>query len=54
MPQLSQPVAIVIGALILAAAILVAFRWEVSTSVLLDRWTGTVRLCQNVGVATLN
>jgi hypothetical protein len=45
MSQLSQAIAIIIGALIIAAAILVTFRWEYSPGALLDRWTGAVRMC---------
>jgi hypothetical protein len=44
---MNNPLAIVIGAIIIAAAILIVFRWQLTGpgSVLLDRWTGTVVQC---------
>ena len=47
---MSTPVAIVIAAVILAAALLVAFRWEIvvrptTLPFVLDRWTGGVSYC---------
>ena len=48
-PAMNTPVAIVVAAVILAAALLVAFRWEVVIGrgypTLLDRWTGRVVAC---------
>jgi hypothetical protein len=44
---MSTPLAIVVGAALIAAAILVAFRWEIASPgvMRLDRWTGAVVLC---------
>jgi hypothetical protein len=44
---MSNATAIVIGAVIIAAAILIVFRWQlVPGAMLLDRWTGTVVPCE--------
>jgi len=39
--------AIIIGAVMIAVAILIVFRWEIASPgvMRLDRWTGTVVLC---------
>jgi hypothetical protein len=44
---MNNSVAIIIGAVVIALAILIVFRWQVGMPglVLLDRWTGTVVLC---------
>ena len=49
---MKQPTAILIGLSLIAAAILVANRWEISVDsqapamlVRLDRWTGTSKVC---------
>lgn len=48
---MGAPIAILIGAVAIAGAILFAFRWEVALGsghppvVRLDRWTGTVTVC---------
>lgn len=44
---MSLPAAVVIGALMVACAILFVFRWEVAgpAPLVLDRWTGVVVLC---------
>jgi hypothetical protein len=44
---MSTPLAIVIGAALIAGAILIVFRWEVAMPGLirLDRWTGSVVHC---------
>jgi hypothetical protein len=45
---MSAVVAIVLASAILAAAILVTFRWEISAPnyiYVLDRWTGNVSIC---------
>jgi len=46
---MSNPVAIIVAALIVAAAIAFSTRWEIiesqSTVLRLDRWTGTVTVC---------
>ena len=42
---MNNATAIVIGAVIIAAAILIVFRWQYGTGALLDRWTGTVLRC---------
>jgi hypothetical protein len=46
---MNNALAILIGAVIIAAAILIVFRWQVVPDVyLLDRWTGTVTGCLSV------
>jgi hypothetical protein len=42
---MNNATAIVIGAVIIAAAILIVFRWQFDGGLLLDRWTGTVVQC---------
>jgi hypothetical protein len=44
---MSTPLAIVIGAALIAVAILLVFRWEVAMPgvIRLDRWTGSVVHC---------
>jgi len=48
---MTTPVAIVVGAALLAAAVLFVFRWEIAAGpstvpvVRLDRWTGSVTVC---------
>jgi hypothetical protein len=43
---MNYPLAILIGAVIIAAAILIVFRWQLTADgSLLDRWTGTVVGC---------
>jgi len=47
---MSTPIAIVVAAVILAAALLVACRWEIGVPrqgfpFVLDRWTGQVVVC---------
>jgi hypothetical protein len=47
---MSTPITIIVAAVILAAALLVAFRWEITVGsgalpFLLDRWTGNVSYC---------
>jgi hypothetical protein len=48
---MNTPVAIVVAAVIVAVALLVAFRWEIATRpsypalFILDRWTGKVVAC---------
>ena len=45
---MTQPIATVIAALIVAVAILFVFRWDVPSTggiIRLDRWTGNVTLC---------
>jgi len=49
---MNNALAIVIGAAIIAAAILFVFRWEYAMGMLLDRWTGTVIQC-TAGSGTL-
>ena len=46
---MSTPLAIVIGAALIAAAILVVFRWEIASPgvMRLDRWTGSIVLCKS-------
>ena len=48
--RMGQSTAIIIGAVLIAAAILFVFRYEMASPgvMLLDRWTGSVVLC-NVG-----
>jgi hypothetical protein len=41
---MNNATAIIIGAVIIAAAILIVFRWQFNGA-LLDRWTGTVIQC---------
>jgi hypothetical protein len=44
--KMNIPVAIIIGSVIIAAAILIIFRWQYTADgMLLDRWTGTVTVC---------
>ena len=46
---MNNPTAIVIGAVIIAAAILIVFRWQLAPpGELLDRWTGTILQCITV------
>jgi hypothetical protein len=42
---MNNALAIIIGAVIIAAAILIVFRWQLDGEELLDRWTGTVLRC---------
>ena len=44
---MNTPLAIIIGAALIAAAILIVFRWEVAMPgvIRLDRWTGSVVHC---------
>jgi hypothetical protein len=42
---MNNATAIIIGAVIIAAAILILFRWQYAMGTLLDRWTGTVIQC---------
>jgi hypothetical protein len=49
---MSTPLAIVIGAALIAAAILIVFRWEISYGpgpIRLDRWTSSVVHCDFSG-----
>jgi hypothetical protein len=47
---MSNALAIIIGAVAIAAAILIVFRWQFVSpgGMLLDRWTGTVILCDPI------
>ena len=55
MKAVSPSVAILCGAVLIAVAILVAFRWQIAPAGSLravhrlDRWTGNVTLCQLTG-----
>jgi hypothetical protein len=45
---MNNAVAIIVGAVVIAAAILIVFRWQIASpgaTMLLDRWTGTVVVC---------
>jgi hypothetical protein len=46
----STPVAILVGAVLIAAAILIVFRWEIASPgvMRLDRWTGKIVLCNRM------
>lgn len=41
----TMPRAILLGSVLIAAAVAVMFRWEVEHGLLLDRWTGRVLTC---------
>jgi hypothetical protein len=46
--RLGIPAAIILGAALIAGAILISLRWQISgmDAMRLDRWTGTVTQCQ--------
>jgi uncharacterized membrane protein len=49
---MNNALAIIIGSVIIAAAILIVFRWQLGGPepiMLLDRWTGTVIHCIPIG-----
>jgi hypothetical protein len=46
---MSGPISTIIGAIIIAGAVLFAFRWEIAPAgsmvYRLDRWTGQIQVC---------
>ena len=52
-----NPIAIVLAGIIIAAAILLAFRWDITVErgvvYRLDRWTGRVTACMSRSLVTI-